>query len=147
MQKLYAAKATGSVAPQALLTHLDAPFELVTIDFDAEDHLSPEFLAINPRGQVPTLVLDDGTVLTESMAIMLHIADCYPQAGMIPAVGTSARAQTYRWMAFLATNIYEGELRFLHPESFTTGTGTAEVTESGRQALHRAWGILNNALA
>lgn len=100
---LYGATGAGSVAPQALLSHLEVPFELKLISFDANEHQSKEFLAVNPRGQIPALVLEDNSVLTESLAIMLHVADCHPTSGLSPAPGTSERAQVYRWMSFVAT--------------------------------------------
>ena len=56
---------------------------------------------------VPWLVTPDGHVLTESSAIALHIADSHPQAGLIGPLGSAERAHAYRWMAFLATNIYK----------------------------------------
>ena len=104
MDILYGAKGAGSVAPQALLAHLRVPFELRLISFETNDHLSPDFLAINPRGQIPALVLDDGSVLTESLAIMLHVADSHPAAGFSPPLGSSERAQLYRWMSSRKTS-------------------------------------------
>lgn len=147
MQRLYAAKGAGSVAPQALLTHLEAPFELELINFDAGEHQSEAFLAVNPRGQVPTLVLDDASVLTESLAIMLHIADCHPSSGLIPAPGSTERAQAYRWMSFLTTNVYEGFLRVLYPDMYTTAEDPSKVVESADQYLNSAFVILNQALS
>jgi glutathione S-transferase len=147
MQTLYGARGAGSVAPQALLTHLEAPFELKLISFDANEHQSAEFLAINPRGQIPVLVLDDESILTESLAIMLHIADSHPSSGLIPAPGSAERAQVYRWMSFVATNVYEGLLRLLYPDMYTTSEDLSKVVESADQYLHSAFGILNQALS
>ena len=146
MQILYGATGTGSVAPQALLTHLQVPFELRLIDFDANEDQSADFLAINPRGQVPVLVLEDGSVLTESLAIMLHIADCHPSASLLPATGTSERAEVYRWMSFISTNLYEGLLRLLYPDMYTTDSDLSGVTESADQYLQSAFAIANQAL-
>ena len=127
MQILYGAKGAGSVAPQALLTHLKATFELKLISFDANEHQSEAFLTVNPRGQIPVLVLDDKSVLTESLAIMLHVADNHLSSGLIPTPGSAERAQVYRWMSFAATNVYEGFLRLFYPDMYTT---TATCPES-----------------
>ena len=143
---LYGAIGTGSVGPQALLTHLRVPFELRLIDFDANEDQSEEFLAINPRGQVPALVLEDNHVLTESLAIMLHIADCHPSAGLLPPTGSTGRAEVYRWMSFISTNLYEGLLRLLYPDMYTTNSDLSGVVESADQYLHSAFGIVNHAL-
>ncbi|MDA9983458.1 glutathione S-transferase family protein [Gammaproteobacteria bacterium] len=146
MKTLYGATGAGSVAPQALLTHLQVPFELKLISFDENEHLSEAFLAVNPRGQIPVLVLNDNSVLTESLAIMLHVADCHPSAGLIPAPGSAGRAQVYRWMSFVATNVYEGFLRLLYPDMYTTGGNLSKVVESADQYLMAAFDILDQAL-
>ena len=145
MQILYGATGAGSVAPQALLTHLQVPFELRLIDFDANEDQSEAFLAINPRGQIPVLVLEDKSVLTESLAIMLHIADSHPSAGLLPPTGSTERAQVYRWMSFIATNVYEGLLRLLYPDMYTTNSDLSGVVESADQYLLSAFGILDKA--
>ena len=146
MQILYGAIGAGSVAPQALLTHLQVPFELRLISFDANEDQSEDFLAINPRGQIPVLVLEDKSVLTESLAIMLHIADCHPSAGLLPATGSTERVQVYRWMSFISTNVYEGLLRLLYPDMYTTSSDLSGVVESADQYLHSAFDIVNQAL-
>lgn len=143
---LYGATGAGSVAPQAILTHLDVPFELKLINFDANEHQSESFLAINPRGQIPVLVLDDKSVLTESLAIMLHLADSHPSAELIPKPGSTERAQVYRWMSFTATNVYEGLLRLLYPDMYTVKGELSKIIESADQYLKSAFGILNKAL-
>ena len=147
MLTLYGATGAGSVAPQALLTHLQVPFELKLIDFDTNEDQSDAFLAINPRGQIPVLVLQDRSVLTESLAIMLHIADCHPSAGLSPAMGSTERAQLYRWMSFISTNVYEGLLRVLYPDMYTTSSDLDGLVESADQYLHAAFGILNQSLS
>jgi glutathione S-transferase len=143
---LYGATGAGSVAPQALLTHLQVPFELRLIDFDANEDQSAAFLAINPRGQIPVLVMEDGSVLTESLAIMLHVADCHPSSGLSPALGSAERAQLYRWMSFLSTNVYEGLLRLLYPDMYTTSSDLASVVDSADQYLLSAFGLINQHL-
>jgi glutathione S-transferase len=147
MLTLYGATGAGSVAPQALLTHLQVPFELRLIDFDANEDQSEAFLAINPRGQIPVLVLEDNSVLTESLAIMLHVADCHPSAGLSPATGSTERAQLYRWMSFISTNVYEGLLRVLYPDMYTTSSDLASVVESADQYLLAAFTIINQSLS
>ena len=146
MLTLYGSEGAGSVAAEALLTHLGTPFELKLLDLEAKEEESAEFLAINPRGQIPVLVLEDESILTESLAIMFHIADSNPSSGLIPEVGSADRAQVYRWMSFLGTNVYEGFLRLFYADTYTTGSDTAGVEESADQYLHSAFEIINKAL-
>ncbi len=148
MVTLYAAKGTGSVAPQAVLACAGAEHNIIWIDYDANENHSAKFLAINPRGQLPAIALEDGTIVTESAAIMLHLADCYPAANLIPQTATVLRAQMYRWMAFMATNVYEDFLRMAYPANYTSDSAAeANVSASGAASMDRSWGILNEALA
>ena len=141
MLTLYAATGTGSVAPQALLAHLGVEHQIQWIDYDNEEHHADDYLKINPRGQLPALQLEDGTVVTESLAIVLLIAERYG-SGFMPATGSVEHALTYRWMAFAATNLYEGLLRILYPHSYTTSPDPEPVKESADIYLHNAFSIL-----
>src|SRR5690349_22044691 len=98
---LYGSQSTASLVVHWLLIELGIEHELHLLDFDRHEQKSPEYLAINPQGRVPALLLD-GQVLTESAAIAMHLADLHPQAGLAPAIATPARAAYYRWMFFCA---------------------------------------------
>jgi glutathione S-transferase len=78
---------------------------------------------------------------------MLHIADCHPSAGLLPATGSTERAQVYRWMSFISTNVYEGLLRLLYPDMYTTSSDLSGVVESADQYLHSAFDIINQTLS
>lgn len=101
---LYHAPSTAALVVHWLLIELDVPHVLHPLDFERAEQKSPAYLALNPAGVVPTLVLD-GQVLTEAAAIVLHLADLHPQAGLAPPPGTPARAAYYRWMFFCANTL------------------------------------------
>ncbi len=90
-----------------LLAELDAPCELVRIA--PEDRKSAEHRARHPLGRVPALELDDGTVMFESAAICLQLADLHPEAGLIAPLGSPERALIYQWVLFAMTEL-EGPL-------------------------------------
>jgi glutathione S-transferase len=101
--RLYEFGPTRSIRVRWTLQELGVPFEATTVDLRRGEHRRPEFLAINPAGKLPVLV-DDGVVLTESIAIVLHLAEKFPAAGLLPrALGK--RAQAYRWLLFAATEL------------------------------------------
>ena len=93
-----------------LLEETGAPYELVNVDLQAGAHKRPEFLKLNPGGKIPTLI-DRGpdgaaeSVVTESAAIVIHVADCYPEAGLAPAPGSVARGPYLFWIVYAVSAI------------------------------------------
>ena len=71
-------------------------------------------------------MLPSGTVLTESAAITLALADIWPAAGLLPAPGTDARAVACRWLLHMAVNIYECDLRYTYPDRYTADPGGSD---------------------
>jgi glutathione S-transferase len=86
-----------------LLAEIGAPYDLTKLA--PEERRSAEHLARNPLGRVPVLELDDGTVMFESAAICLQLADLYPDAGLIAPPGSAERALVYQWVLFAVTEL------------------------------------------
>lgn len=101
--KLYGYPPTRAIRVQWMLRELDVDFEYIQVDPTRGEHHRPEYLALNPAGKLPVLV-DDDFVLTESVAIVLYLAEKYPQKGFLPA-DLRARAEVYRWLLFTATEL------------------------------------------
>jgi glutathione S-transferase len=101
--KLYGFPPTRSIRVLWTLRELGVDFEFVNVNLMAGENRSPAFLALNPAGKVPVLV-DGDFVLTESVAIVLYLAEKYPQEGLLPA-GLEARAQVNHWLLFTATEL------------------------------------------
>ena len=101
--KLYEFAPTRSIRVRWTLQELGVPFEAVTIDMMAGEQRSAEFLEINPAGKLPALV-DGDFVLTESIAIVLYLAEKYPAKELVPA-DLHQRAQFYRWLLFTTTEL------------------------------------------
>jgi len=101
--KLYGFPPTRSVRVLWTLRELDVDFEFVNVDPSRGELRRPEFLAVNPAGKLPVLV-DGDFVLTESVAIVLYLAEKYPEKGLLPA-GLRARAEVNRWLLFCATEL------------------------------------------
>jgi glutathione S-transferase len=96
--QLYEFAPPRSIRVRWILQELGVDFEVVTINLAAGEHRRPEFLKINPAGKVPVLV-DDDFVLTESVAILLYLAEKYPHKGLLPT-DIKQRSQVYRWLLF-----------------------------------------------
>ncbi|MGH8218029.1 MAG: glutathione S-transferase family protein [Steroidobacteraceae bacterium] len=101
--KLYEFGPTRSIRARWILQELAVEFETASVNLPAREHSSPEFLDLNPAGKVPVLV-DGELVLTESVAIVLYLAEKYPDRGFIPA-DLGQRADFYRWILFAVTEL------------------------------------------
>ncbi len=84
-----------------LIEELAVPYRLQVVDVRAGAGRDPAYLAINPLGKVPA-IRDGDAVVTEQVAIFLHLADRYPQAGLAPPIGDPLRGPYLRWMVFYA---------------------------------------------
>jgi glutathione S-transferase len=147
MYQLYWSKDSGALAPQIVLEETGAKYERIMLDLEKGDEEKTEFLAVNPRGQVPALIKPDSTVITESAAICLHLSDCHPEAGLLPAADSSKRATAYRWLFFAASNLYEGCLRLYYSDKFTTDKNHFEsVQNSARDFIDYSWSLIENEL-
>jgi glutathione S-transferase len=130
MYKLYTRKNTGAAAVEALLEMLSAPYQLIEVA-KSPDAKAPEwYYDVNPRGEVPTLELPNGSVMTESAAIMIYLADTHQEAVMSPDLGTAERAQYLRWMIYLATTAYNSDLRMYYSERYSTDVTHAEAIKA-----------------
>ena len=76
-----------------------------------------DFLAINPKGQVPALLLDDGTLLTEGVAIMQFLADNVPDRQLLAPTGSIARYKTLEWLNYIATELHKGFTPLFRPDT------------------------------
>jgi glutathione S-transferase len=130
MYRLYARENTGSAAVEALLAILGVQYELMPVAKTASGTAPKWYFAVNPRGEVPTLVLPDGSMMTESAAMMIHLADAHPEAGMAPGWGTAGRAQYLRWMTYMASAAYGTDLRLYYPERYSTDASHAHAIKA-----------------
>jgi glutathione S-transferase len=147
MFELYWAKNTGAMAPHLLLELAKAPYRLHVVDTAGGEHLTEAYKTVNPLGQVPVLKLPEGSVMTESAAMLLHLAERFPDTGLLPPQASVARAQVQRWLLFMAVNVYETDLRVYYSDRYTTDPAGADaVRDAANAALARQWAILEAAL-
>lgn len=142
--KVYANPGSGSACVEAVLAELNLPFERVLVDYTDDGIVDPDFVKINPRRQIPALVFEDGACLTETMAILMHLADGHPQSRLAPTPGTFERAKLDQWMSFLLANIYEGELRKNYPHRYVIGDPNP-VEEAAEAFVMENYRILEDA--
>lgn len=115
--KLYYAPGACSFVPHALLELAGAPFEPVLVKLHKGEQRSPEYLALNPRGQVPVLV-DGDAVITQIVAIVLHLDQRLPEAGLLPPAGL-ARTRVIETLAWMNNTVHPTFTHVFMPQKFT----------------------------
>jgi glutathione S-transferase len=107
--KLYYKPGACSLSPHIVLREAGLPFDLVKVDLVTKTLADgSDFRAVNPKGQVPTLALDEGGILTEGAVIVQYIADKVPGSGLIPAAGTMERYRVQELLSFIGSELHKG---------------------------------------
>ena len=105
MLTLYFAPGSSSMAPHIALHEIGVPFESRPISLAKKENRTPAYLAINPEGHVPTLLIDQRP-LTEVAAILFYLARRFPEASLLPDGDIEAEAQAVSWMSFIAATMH-----------------------------------------
>ncbi len=105
MLTLHYAAGTCALASHILLEQTGARYDAVRMDFASNAQRSPEFLRLNPKGRVPTLVTERG-VLTETPAILLYLCQTFPQAGLAPLDDPFALAEAQAFNSYLCSTVH-----------------------------------------
>lgn len=106
--KLFYKPGACSLASHIALSEIGIPFEIDVVDDTAGlTGKGIEYTTINAKGYVPALQFDDGEILTEGPAILQYLADAYPDAGLIPPVGTMERARTTEQLVFVSSELHK----------------------------------------
>ena len=117
--KLYYAPGACSFASHIALEEVGLPYDTVKLNLAEGDQRKPEYLALNPRGRVPTLVVD-GHVLTENVGIMTYLAGGYPKAKIWPA-DTWHQAMAISTMAWISNTVHPAYGHLLRPGRYVDG--------------------------
>jgi glutathione S-transferase len=141
MYQLHYFPSNANAAPHMVLEELGLTYDLVLVDRAKNAQKSNAYLKINPNGRIPTLV-DGELVLFEAAAIVLHLVDQHPEAGLAPKVGTPERAKFYQWMTFLTNSLQEELMIWQYPDRLT-GDDAAATEAVKRGAEKRASAYLD----
>jgi glutathione S-transferase len=142
MIKLYYHPGNASLAPHMLLEEIGAPFELVFVDRANAAHKSPEYLKLNPNGQIPVLV-DGELVLYEAAAICLHLADRHPESMLVPPLQSTARAHFYQWLFWCTNTLQAMLMHYFYGERLVDEGDTQAAAQVKRRAEARVGAMLD----
>jgi glutathione S-transferase len=142
MIQLHYAPGNASMTPHFLLEELGVPFELKRVDRDNGAHKSPAYLKMNPNGLIPVLV-DGDLVLYETAAIVLHLVDSHPAAGLAPPLGTAERAQFYKWLVWLAASLQPQFSLYFYSDRYVAPGNASGAVEVKAATEKRIEGLMD----
>lgn len=138
MYTLYYSPGAASFVVHWLLIETGASHALHKLDTEAREHKRPEYLALNPNGLVPTLVVH-GQPVYEAAALVLHLADAHPQAGLAPALGSIERARHYQWVLHLANTLQPAFRHWFYPGEAAGEANADAAKQQARERIEAAW--------
>ena len=146
--QLFGSNGSGSGIVELALAEIGAAHELHEVTLETAQQRSSDYARLNPQRKLPTLITPEGETLTESSAIVLVLDERHPEAKLLPALGTPARAQALRWLAFLAAEMYPIIEICDYPERFAPDASAAlGVREVAHRIWQERWLVLENAIA
>lgn len=146
MYQLYYAPGAASFAVHWMLLELDVPFEARRLDLAAGEHRQPAYLALNPNGLVPTLIVD-GHPVYEAAALLLLLAERHPEAGLAPSVGFVERAVYLQWTLHLSNTQQAAFGHWFHAERVAGDANVELVKATARSQIESGWDRLATHLA
>lgn len=143
---LHYSPGTASMAVHWMLIELGVPFKLALVDFDAGAQKSADYLALNPSGRVPTLVID-GAPYAESAALLMLLAERHPEAKLAPAVGAPKRAAWMTGMIYLANTLLPAFRDWFYAAKDGEAANADAVKALARTRIEGVWDRLDTQLA
>lgn len=146
--RFYMTPGSCSTGIHVLLEELELPFEVTIVNLPRGDHLKPEYLAINPKASIPTLVRNDGSALTEFQAIAWWLARSYPKAKLLPG-DADGEARVIETMDYVVGTLHgQGYTRIFTTDQFTPNAADHEAVKArGLEIVERGFAVMNDALA
>jgi len=140
--KLFYSSGACSLSPHIVAHEAGIELRLQKVELKTKTVVSEgDYFAINPKGYVPALELDDGQILTEGTAIVQYLADLKPQKGLAPSAGTMARYRLQEWLGFINSELHKTYSPLFRPE-------TPAQTRAERYAyLTKRYGVVEKHLA
>jgi glutathione S-transferase len=136
MYTLYYSPGTASMSVHHALIESGAPHQLREVDLNGGEQRQPAYLALNPQGVVPTLIVDDRP-MSESAALLLLLGERH--AALAPAPGTPARQPYLQWMLYFANTLQPAFRIWFSPKEFADEAGAAAAKDLARIRIETAW--------
>lgn len=146
MYTLYYSPGTASMVVHMALIETGVPYELEPVDIEQGAQRDPAYLALNPRGVVPTLVID-GRPRHESAALLLMLADRHPDAGLAPPPGSTEREAFQQWLVYLSNTLMSTYRFWFYPSELGSTEHAPQVHAALAAKIEGIWDYLDHELA
>ncbi|WP_158916544.1 glutathione S-transferase family protein [Caulobacter sp. S45] len=146
MYSLYYSPGTASLAVHWMLIELGVPFELRLVDIETKAQRSPEYLAINPSGQVPAMVIE-GVAYAECAALLMLLAERHPERGFAPPPGDPQRAAYLQWMIYFANTLQPAFRAWFYADEPAGAANAEAAMAAARSRIETAWDRLDGVFA
>ena len=146
MYTLYYAPGAASMVVHWLLLELGQPHELRLVDMGKDEQKMPQYLAFNPNGVVPTLLID-GVPMFEAAAILMHLADTHAEPALAPKAGSAERRAYTQWMFHLANVVQPLFRQWWYPHEPAGDANIELVRQSAATRIAAAWDRIDAHLA
>ncbi|ODV11607.1 MAG: glutathione S-transferase [Rhodanobacter sp. SCN 68-63] len=146
MYTLYYSPGTASMVVHMALIEAGAPHELKLVDIEQGAQRDPAYLALNPRGVVPTLVIE-GRARHESAALLMMLADRHPEAGLAPSPGTPGHEAFQQWLVYLSNTLLSTYRLWFYPQELGSSEHPPQVRAALAAKIEGVWDYLNAELA
>ncbi|MGH7121891.1 MAG: glutathione S-transferase family protein [Acetobacteraceae bacterium] len=146
--QLYYSPGACSLGIHVLLEEIDKPYDKTAISLQGLDQYKPDYIKVNAKSKVPTLVRDDGSILTEFPAIAFWLAQSNPGAGLLPT-DTESQTRVLEALDYVVATIHmQGFSRLFRAANFTPAAADEEkVKARGREIAEKGFALINQALA
>lgn len=144
--KLFTGAGAAGLAVHWMLLELEIPFDLVLLDVDQGEHRLPEYLALNPSGRVPALSID-GQIYLESTALLMLLAEMYPEKKFAPLAGERGRAEYLQWMVYLANALLPAFRAWFYADGGESEKEADIIKQSARRQIELCFDNIDKHLA
>jgi glutathione S-transferase len=148
MYKLYGDLGSGSATVELTLAELGVPYEFCNVPLESDSQRSADFANLNPQKKVPALVCPDGSVITESVAIILWLLESHSEKQLLPVCGSPERARALRWLLFVTADLYQLIEIIDYPERFAPDQSDAQSLRDKTTGIwQQRWKIVEDNVA
>lgn len=145
MYKLYYSPRSASMVVHLALLEIGAPYELSLVDFGSKDPRFAAYLSFNPRGSVPTLIVD-GRPLSESVAMLMTLTERHPEAKLAPGLNTPEREMWQQWVIYLSQQLMPVYKMWFYPSLLGMAKHTTEVRGALQRRIEGYWTLVESHL-